>query len=195
MRQEIHHRDEEFQGVQGAIPRKVTKGAKPNWKQKLMGGLVKGEDGKYRPAPEKEKDIEAFTATYGAIKKLWRIRVPSCLLQAVYGRQGLLDRLLEACHPKLRDGFYLEAQILRRQAKVDLADKPDDIFLFRTPEPDGSHRALVMENKTKAGRLSKGQRATDAKLGGMHVTRSTQAVKASIDAFCDRKPINPEGSP
>lgn len=192
MRDEILARDSEFEGVPGAIPRKVKVGAKPNWKQRLMGSLVKGEDGKYRRAPEKEKDIEAFTETYSRIRKLWRVRVPDALLRAIFGRFQLLDRLVEASHPSLRESFRIEAKILRAQTKKDLANKPDDIFLDPERLPDGTHRALVLENKTKAGKLSKGQRDTDQQLGGMHVTRSRDAVKAALDAFCDHQPIPTE---
>jgi hypothetical protein len=185
LKEEIHHRD----APEFAFPRKITTGKAPNWKQRLMGSLVKGVDGKYRPAPEKEKDIEAFTATYGRIKKLWRIRVPDALLRAIFGRGQLLDRLVETSHPKLREGYRLEAKILRARTKMDLADKPDDTFIDPERLPDGTHRALVIENKTKAGTLSKGQRKTKERLGGMHVTRSKDEVKAAIDAFCDHQPI------
>ena len=185
MSAEIHPRD----SAAFAFPRKLGKRKAPTWQQKLMGGLSQDDDGKWRKAPEKEADIEAFTAEYGAMRGLWRIRVPDCILRALYGRGGLVDRLVESSHKTMREQFRAEAFALRARAKRDLADKPDDIFLDPQPLPDGTHRALVLENKTKGGKLSKGQRLTEQRLGGMHVTRSSAAVKAAIDAFCAHQPI------
>lgn len=194
MRDEILPRDAELEGIPGTLPRKAKARKGPSWQQKLMGSLVEGPDGKWRKAPEKEQTIEQFTEEYGALKRLWRVRVPDCMLRAVFGRGQLLDRLVEATHKSVRELFRAEAFTLRVKAKKDMADKPDDIFIDPKRLPDGTHRALVIENKTKAkaSKLSKGQRNTDARLGGMHVTRSSEGVKAALDAFCDHKPIPTE---
>jgi hypothetical protein len=192
VKRDVLPRDAELAAVDGTNPRKVKSRKGPSWQQKLMGGMYQDEAGKWKKSPEKEGEIEAFTAEYGDLRGLWRIRVPDCILRAVYGRGALLDRLVEASHKSVREEYRTEAFLLRVQAKKDLADKPDDIFLDPKPLPDGTHRALVIENKTKAGKLSKGQRDTNKTLGGMHVTRSSKAVKAAIDAFCDHAPIPKE---
>jgi hypothetical protein len=195
MKRDLHPRDAELAAVPGTNPRQIGRKVKPNWKQKLMGGLVKGEDGKYRPAPEKEDAIEDFTGKYGKVRGLWRVRIPDILLKSVYGRGKLLDQLVAAAHPSMAKHLEEKVMILRKLVKISLGSMPDDIFLDPNPLPDGTHRALVIENKTLAGKLSTGQRMTDARLGGMHVTRSTAAVKAAIDAFCDKKTTPSEVAP
>ncbi len=186
MKEEIHQKDEAFKGIAGAIPRKVIKGTTPNWKQKLLGGLTKDEDGKYRPAPEKEKEIQEFAHKYAALRGLRRIRVPDVLLRAIFARGGLLDRLVESSHPKLVQGFRYEAMNLRKGVKLELGGLPDDIFLDPKRLPDGTHRALVMELKTKAGKVSRAQRDVAQTVGGFHVPRSKDEVKTLLDEFVSK---------
>lgn len=186
MKPEINPRDDLLASIPGALVRK-PKGKKPTWQRRLMGSLVEGEDGKWRPAPEKEDAIQAAVDEYARLKGLFRYRVPSELLRALFARAGLLDRLLWSLPKESKVSFYPQVQGLRKRVKEEMAGLPDDLFLDPRRQADGSHRALAMEIKTLAGVVSKDQRTTHAAMGGVHVPRSTEEGIALIDKFINKE--------
>lgn len=182
----IYPRDADLAQIPGTLPRKLKYKANHTWQKKLYGSMVEGEDGVLRPAPEKEEDIQAFVNRYAALRGLRRIRVPDVLLRALFAQGGLLDRLVEALPEKMRPTFYGLVMALRRGVKLELGGLPDNIFLDPKRLPDGTHRALVMELKTQAGKVRKSQRMVSQQMGGFHVPRSTDEAKALIDDFVEK---------
>lgn len=178
-------KDEAFAGITGAFPR-TQKGKPPNWKQKLMGSLVEGEDGIWRPAPQKERGpggIQAQFDEYLRRRNTMNVRMPDGLMRALFAFGGLLDRLVEGMPNATRDEWRMRVRVFRKQAKAALANHPDNLLLDPRPMPDGSRRCLQVEIKTAAGKLSRGQKAASEARGGYLVVRSIEEAIAVEQAF------------